>query len=300
MNPPMHVPALVRRASPRSVGIETTVLVHGVPKDSAQGLARDLMQEARSAGSEAAFIGVVAGTPTVGLTDAELDTLLAAGDVPKANTANLGWLMHQGRHAATTVSTTLELAARAGLTVCATGGLGGVHRHIAQRVDISSDLAALARYPVALVTSGCKSILDVESTRELLETLGVPVIGYRTARFPAFYRRESDAGVDARIDDVRTIVSFVRRELARTGRGVVVANPIPAEAELPEAEFKAWLAEAEAGARQAGVSGRQITPEVLGRLHQASGQATLRANVALIRSNVNLAGRIAAGWSRSE
>lgn len=298
MSPQPHAPGLVRRASPHSVGVETTVLVHGVPRASARVLARELSEAARSAGSEAAFIGVVAGTPTVGLTDAELDALLSADDVPKANTANLGWLMHQGRHAATTVSTTLELAAWAGLSVCATGGLGGVHRHLVERVDISADLGALARHPVALVTSGCKSILDVESTRELLETLGVPVIGYRTDRFPAFYRRESGAGVDARIDDVPTIVSLLRQELARTGRGVVVANPIPAEAEVPEADLAAWLAEAEAGARRAGATGRQVTPELLGQLHRASGQATLRANVALIRSNVALAGEIAACWSR--
>jgi len=140
----------------------------------------------------------------------------------------------------------------------------------------------------------------VESTRELLETLGVPVVGYRTDRFPAFYRRESSAGVDARIDDVRTLAQFARQELARTGRGVVIANPIPAADELPEGEWKAWLAQAEEGARSAGATGRGVTPAILGRLHEASEHATVRANVALIRSNVALAAEMASRWFGSD
>jgi pseudouridine-5'-phosphate glycosidase len=278
------------------VGVETAVLTHGVPREQAADLARDLAETARRAGSQAAFIGLVAGVPTVGLTDAELRLLLEQPSPPKANTSNLGWFIHQGAHAATTVSTTLELAASAGLTVCATGGLGGVHKNLARRIDISADLGALTRFPVALVTSGCKSILDVESTRELLETLGVTVVGYRTDRFPAFYRRESDADVDARIDDARALAAFVRRELSRTGRAIVIANPIPADAELAQEDLQAWLSQAQAEAR---ATGRQVTPEILGRLHQASHFATVRANVALIRSNVSLAAELASWWSRS-
>lgn len=293
-------PPLVRRAPPNSVGVETTVLVHGVPKASAPELARSLAGVAREAGAIAAYIGVVRGVPTVGMNDAEMDEFLAEAKIPKANTSNLGWFIHQRLHAATTVSTTLELAASAGLSVCATGGLGGVHKGLADRIDISADLGALARCPVALVTSGCKSILDVTSTRELLETLGVPVVGYRTDRFPAFYRRESDAGVDARIDDVRTLVSFAKQELARTGRGIVIANPIPPGDELSESDWNAWLGRAEEAARGSGATGREVTPEVLGRVHEASGQATVRANIALIRSNVALGAELASRWSRSD
>lgn len=300
MTPAPRRPPLVRRAPPHAVAIETTVLTHGVPRPAARDLARDLAQLALQAGSHAAFVALVAGTPTVGLADHELDRLLAPPEVPKANTSNLGWLIHTGADAATTVSTTLELAAAAGLTVCATGGLGGVHKDLARRIDISADLAALARYPIALVTSGCKSILDVESTRELLESLGVPVVGFRTDVFPAFYRRHSQAGVDARIDDVPTLARFARRELARTGRALVIANPIPPEAELSESDLRTWMAQAQAGDATTPETGRQVTPALLRRLHEASGQATVRANVALIRSNVTLAGELASWWNRSE
>src|SRR5690606_10624096 len=138
---------------------------------------------------------------------------------------------------ATTVSATMEIAAAAGLRLFATGGLGGVHRGYAQRLDISADLAALARFPVAVVCSGVKSLLDVESTREALESLGVPVVGFGTDRFPAFYRRASEAGVDARFDDPESLAAFLSQELARTGRAVVVANPIPAADEIAERDW---------------------------------------------------------------
>jgi pseudouridine-5'-phosphate glycosidase len=275
------------------VALETTLLLHGVPRANARPLATELAQIVRAHGARPALVGVVSGRPTVGLTDAELDVLLSAPDVPKANTANLGVLMHRGAHAATTVSTTMELAAAAGVRVFATGGLGGVHRGYGTRLDVSSDLAALARLPVAVVTSGVKSLLDVESTREALETLGVPVIGLRTDRFPAFYRRASEAGVDAVFEDEMEIARFVRAELARAGRGIVIANPIPRESEVRAEDWAVWLAEAE---RRAGAHarGRDVTPTVLAALHEVSGGATLRANLDLVRSNTAAAGRIAA------
>jgi len=290
----MATRSIINRAGPRSVALETTLLVHGVPRDAARPLAAELAGIVRGHGAEPVYIGVVSGQPVVGLTDEELGLLLDAPSVPKANTANLGVLMHWGTHAATTVSATMELGAAAGVRVFATGGLGGVHPDLGCHLDISSDLAAFTRFPLAVVTAGVKSLLDVEGTREALETLGVPVIGFRTDRFPAFYLRQSGATVDARFDDERALASFVKAELARTGRGVVVANPIPEADEIAAADWESWLEQAEDLAEAAGVQGRDVTPFILGRLHSLSDGATLRANLALIRSNAALAGTLAA------
>lgn len=286
---------LVDRAGPAAVALETTLLVHGVPRHAARPLAQELDAIVRAEGAEPVVVGVVSGRPIVGLTPDELALLLDGSDIAKANTANLGVLMARGQHAATTVSTTMELAAHAGVRLFATGGIGGVHKGYGQRWDLSADLAALARHPVAVVSSGVKNLLDVESTREALETLGVPVIGYGTDRFPAFYLRESDAGVDARFDDPAELGDYLRRELARTGRGVLVCNPIPREAELDRAAWSGWIEQAEHRARSSGASGRGVTPAVLGALAEVSGGATLQANLALVRANARLAARLAAG-----
>lgn len=288
---------LVRRVRTPAVALETTLLVHGVPKDQAPDLARTLGDAIRDAGAHPALVGVVAGVPTVGMTDAELAFLLAADSVPKANASNLGALMFRKSHAATTVSTTMELAAAAAVPVFATGAIGGVHKGFAASLDISADLIALTRFPLAVVTSGVKSLLDVHATREALETLGVPVVGFRTDHFPAFYRRSAEppaTTVDARFDDVDELAHFLRHELARLGRAVLVANPIPEQDEIPLDDWRRWLVQAEAEASHQGVRGRGVTPFLLGRLHNISGGATLRANLALARANAALAGALAA------
>lgn len=287
----------------RRVALETTLLVHGVPAAASKDLARRLAAICREEGAEPALVGVVGGRPIVGMSDAELDQLLAAaagpgGGVAKLNTGNLGPMLFRRGHGATTVSATMELAARAGVSVFATGGLGGVHRSAPgdPALDISADLQAFNRFPVAVVTSGVKSILDVGATREVLETLGVCVVGYRTDEFPAFYLRRCPqlvGKVDARFDDAAELARFVRFELARTGRGIVVCNPIPAEHEIAPADWARWLAAAEERARAVGATGRAVTPAVLGALHEVSGGATLRANIALVESNTRLAAKIA-------
>lgn len=283
---------LVNRASPRHVALETTLLLHGVPRGQGQPLARELSEIVTSAGAHPAIVGLYRGTPTVGLSEAELAELFAAERVEKANTANLGILIHRRAHAATTVSTTMELAAAAGVRLFATGGLGGIHRGYGEHLDISADLAAFTRFPVAVVTSGVKSLLDVESTREALETLGIPVVGFRTDTFPAFYLRSSAARVDARFDEVPALAQFITAELNRTGRGIVVANPIPEADEIAEPDWSRWLAEAQS--RSSTARGRDATPAILKHLHEVSGGATLRANLALVRSNARLAAALAA------
>jgi len=281
-----------KHVSSRAVALETTLLVHGVPRSSAAGLASALGEIIEGEGSTPALVGVVDGAPTVGMEMGQLEAMLDAERVAKANTANLGISMSRGEHAATTVSTTMEIAAYAGLRVFATGGIGGVHEGYGTKLDISADLMAFTRFPIAVVTSGVKSILDVVSTREALESLGVTVIGYKTDSFPAFYLRESDAVVDARFDDVDELAAFVRKELPRSGRGIVIANPIPAEHELDGGQWAKWLKRARKLAEADGAKGRGVTPAVLGHLHAVSEGKTLEANVALVKSNAKLAGQI--------
>jgi pseudouridine-5'-phosphate glycosidase len=293
---------IVNRAGPASVALETTLLAHGVPPGEGLPLAAELGAIVRKRGASPAIVGVLDGSPIVGMTDRELVTLLGDGSearpkVAKLNTANLGLAIYRRLNGATTVSATMELAAAAGVRVFATGGIGGVHRDYGQRWDISADLAAHERFTVAVVGSGVKSRLDVESTREALETLGVPVVGFRTDRFPAFYLRESDAAVDGRFDQVIDLAAFIADELARTGRGVLVANPIPEQDEISRSNWHSWLEEARRRLDKTPVAGRDVTPALLGLLHEVSGGSTLRANLALVKSNTDLAAQIAAALS---
>lgn len=288
-------PMMINRSKPHAVALETTLLVHGVPPESARPLASELDSIILAEGAFPALIGVVSGRGVVGMSHQELTQLLdsAESGVPKANTSNLGVLMHRGSHAATTVSATMELAAAAGVRVFATGGIGGVHQGYGTHWDVSSDLLALTRFPVCVVASGVKNLLDVVATREMLETLGVPVVGYQTDHFPAFYLRQSEAVVDARFDDPDALASFVGAELTRTGRGVLVCNPIPPGDELRADDWSRWISAAEASAKAEGASGRSVTPAVLGALHTVSLGKSLQANLALVRSNARVAAQIA-------
>ncbi len=283
---------LINRAGDRAVALETTLVAHGVPAGEGLPLSRKLNSIICEEGAEPALVGVLHGMPIIGMTDQELGELLNEPSVLKTNTANLGVAIHRGISAATTVSATMELAAAASVRMFATGGIGGVHRGFSERLDISSDLTALTRFPVAVVASGVKSILDVVSTREALETLGVPVIGYQTDEFPAFYLRTSGAEVDARFDDADELAGFIASELTRTGRGVLIVNPIPVQDEIAGSDWRRWLDEAQV--RASAVPGRDATPALLAALHQVSGGATLRANIALVESNARLAARLAA------
>jgi pseudouridylate synthase len=284
----------VFRAGPSALALETTLLVHGLPSGHSGELDHELRAICREEGAEPALVGVVGGVATVGMSEEELARLLERGhEVPKANAANLGVLMHREMDAATTVSATVELASEAGVRVFATGGLGGVHKGYHERLDISPDVTACARFPIAVVCSGVKSLLDVGSTREAFETLGVPVVGYRTDHFPAFYLRTSGHGVDARFDDIDDLAYFVAHETDRTGRAVVVCNPVPEEDELDAEAYRGWLAQAEGEAEKRGVRGRDLTPFLLAKVHELSGGATLEANLALVRSNVRLGAALA-------
>ncbi|MFI4854228.1 MAG: pseudouridine-5'-phosphate glycosidase [Phycisphaerales bacterium JB065] len=287
-----------RRVPSPAVALESTLLLHGVPSHSALGLHRELCELCVQAGAHPALVALLEGAPVAGVTEAELQELLQCPSVPKANTSNLGVLKYWGANAATTVSATMEIAAAAGINVFATGGLGGVHQNLFTgsatcNLDISSDLAAMSRFPVAVVSSGVKSILDVVATREALESLGVCVVGFQTDSFPAFYQRASDAGVDARFDDVQDLAGFLLAEFARSNRAVLVANPIPEQHEIPHDRFEVWREQATEHAESIGATGRALTPAILAALHRISDGATLNANIELIRSNTTLAAQIA-------
>lgn len=283
---------LTDRAKHPAVALETTILAHGLPPAEAPAIHAQFAEAVREAGASPTLIGVLNGKAIVGMTDDELATMLSADSVHKANRSNLGIMLARSRTAATTVSTTVELAAHAGIRIMATGGIGGVHKDYHAHLDISADLGAIASHPVAVVTSGCKNILDIAATREALETLGVPVVGFRCDTFPAFYQRSADLPLDHRFDDEAELARFIGFELDRTGRGVVVCNPIPADDEIPLAEWTEWLTRARAETEPG--LGRDATPAVLARVHELSAGRTVRANIALATSNASLAGRLAA------
>lgn len=279
-------------ASRAVVALESTLIAHGLPWPANLETARESEAAVRAAGAVPATIAMPHGAPTVGLNDAQLEELARAADVLKASRRDMGAAVALKRTAATTVSATMALAHAAGVRVFATGGIGGAHRD-AEPFDISADLTELARTPVLVVCAGAKSILHLPRTLEILETLGVPVWGFRTAAFPAFYVRESALPVSARLDSQQEAASAFAAHTRMGGKGAVLAQPCPAEVAVPASEFAAWLQEAESAAREAGVIGAKVTPFLLARLVELSGGRTLTANRALIVANARLAAEVA-------
>ena len=218
-----------------------------------------------------------------------------APDVAKLNLSNLGAQVAAGRPGSTTVAATMFVAARCGIRVFATGGIGGVHRGEAESGDVSADLTALSRYPVAVVCAGAKAVLDLPRTVEALETLGVPVFGWRTDRFPAFWRRATDLPVDRRFDDLEALAAAT---VAHWGlgadSGVLVVNPVPGEAEMDAEVYDRALAQALADAARRAASGRGVTPFLLDRMRELTGGASVTANLALLRHNARVAAELAA------
>src|SRR5919108_2380755 len=227
------------RARRPVVALETTLVTHGFPHPEGLTIAAELEAAVAAAGAQPATIGIVDGRIHVGLGHAELERLATCGRAAKLNLSNLAAHLVPGSWGSTTVAATVFVARHAGIRVFGTGGIGGVHRNAAETGDISADLAALARFPVAVVCAGAKAILDLPRTRELLETLGVPVFGFQTSEFPAFYSRTSGLPVDRRFDEVRLLAHAVRAHFAlNAGTGVLVVNPVPAEHELPRAVWQ--------------------------------------------------------------
>ena len=282
------------RAGRPVVALETTLVTHGLPQPDGLRVAAALEAAVRDGGAIPATIGILDGLLRIGLSAAELTRLAETPGVVKVNPGNMAALMASGGSGSTTVAASLFAAARAGIHVFATGGIGGVHRGASETSDVSADLTALARHPVAVVCAGAKAILDLPRTVEMLETLGVPVLGAACDEFPAFYRRSSGLRVDDRCDGAAALAAAIRThfDLGLPG-GVVVANPIPAADELPAVIHDAALATALAEAAAAGLRGRDVTPFLLERMRVLTGGASLRANEALLLHNARLAAQVA-------
>ncbi len=275
------------------VALESTLIGHGLPWPLNLETARAAEAAVRREGAVPATIAVWQGLPTIGLNAAELEELARAGGVLKASRRDLAFAVSQGRTAATTVAATMFLAHRAGIRLFATGGIGGAHRGDAYAWDISADLLELARTPVAVVCAGAKSILDIPRTLEILETLGVPVVGYGTEEFPAFYVHSSGERVPARVDTPEETAALLRAHWDLGGGGVVLAQPVAAELALEPAELEDALQQAERLAAHAGIHGKELTPFLLARLAEVTAGKTLRANQALVVANARLAAQVA-------
>jgi pseudouridine-5'-phosphate glycosidase len=279
------------------VALESTIISHGLPRPRNLEVASELEAMLRAAGVVPATVGVLAGQPTVGLDQEQLETLATAADVAKVGVRELPLAVAASRHAATTVASSAALARLAGIRVLATGGIGGVHRRASETFDESADLPTLARTAISVVCAGVKSILDVPATLERLETLGVTVVGYRTLRFPGFYVADSGHDLDWAVSDPDEIAE-VMRAADRLGlaNAIVIANPVPVEHQLDPVTHDALLADALAAADREGVHGKAVTPFLLDHVYVASGGASLEANIWAVRNNVALAARIARAW----
>lgn len=276
------------------VALESTLIAHGLPWPVNLETARESEAAVRGAGAIPATIAVLDGVPTVGLSDSQLELLAQAEGVRKASRRDLAAAVVLKQTAATTVSATMALAHAAGVRVFATGGLGGAHRGD-EAFDISADLTELARTPVLVVCAGAKSILHLPRTLEILETLGVPVVGYRTDHFPTFYVRNHlpPLPTSARVDSAEQAAALFAAHTRMGGAGVVLCLPGPEAVAVPTGQFGAWLREAERAAEAAGVTGPRVTPFLLARIAELSGGRTLAANRALIVANARLAAEVA-------
>jgi pseudouridine-5'-phosphate glycosidase len=295
MNPLLRISPAVQAALDAHqpiVALETTVITHGLPQPQGLALALELESLVRAEGATPATIGVLDGAVVVGMSPAELARLAGAPAATKVNPGNLGAVVASGAPGSTTVAATMAMAARCAIRVFATGGIGGVHRGAAASGDVSADLAALAAHPVAVVCAGAKAILDLPRTVEALESAGVPVLGFGTGEFPAFYRRTSGLPVDQRFDDLAVLATALRAHWSLGGRGAVVANPIPAADEIAAAGDEAAIARALADAAAQEVSGRAVTPFLLDRMRELTGGASVAANLALLRNNARVAARL--------
>ena len=277
------------------VALESTIIAHGLPRPDNARIAREIEAAVREQGAVPATIALLDGTVRVGLSGAQLDAVASRDDVAKLSARDLPLAAARGASGATTVAATAHVAARAGIRVFATGGLGGVHREAQETWDESADLVALSRTAICVVCSGVKSILDVPATLERLETLGVGVAGYGTDRFPGFYLADSGHPAPWRLDTPEQVAAALRARdaLGLGGSALVIANPLPVGEQLDPALHARVLAEALAAAEREGVRGRDVTPFLLARFHAETGGESLRANVRLVIRNAQLAARIA-------
>ncbi len=279
------------------VALESTIISHGLPRPRNHQAAIEFEEILRSQGVTPATIAILDGVPHIGL-DAEGVNRIANEDLAKASVRDIPILAARKESGATTVAATAHLAALAGIRVFATGGLGGVHRGASSTFDESADLSTLAVTPITVVAAGVKSVLDIPATLERLETLSVPVIGWQTKEFPAFWLNKSGYQLDWSLDTVEDIAeAMAKQDELGHGQGIVIANPIPIEKQWDPSEHDRVLEIAFKAADEAGIHGKAVTPFLLGFIVEESKGKSLEVNLDLARNNVALAGRIATAWS---
>jgi len=280
------------------VALESTVISHGLPRPHNLETAQRMEAAVRREGAVPATVGLLNGRLIVGLSHEEIELLANADEVHKVSRRDLSAVLASRKPGATTVAATILIASQAGISVFATGGIGGVHRGVQETLDISADLAELARTPVAVVCAGAKIILDLPRTLELLETLGVPVVGFRTSSFPAFYVRDSGLNLDLRVESAEEAARLmsIQSQLGLSS-GIVFCNPPPESSALDRAQTESLIKTALIAANSAGIQGKAVTPYLLSYLSNASDGATLKANMDLLVSNASVAAQIAIAQS---
>jgi len=276
------------------VALESTIITHGMPYPQNLAMAREVEDVVRANGAVPATIAIMGGMLKVGVSGDDLETLAKEGHkAAKASRRDMAALLAKGVIAGTTVATTMQIAALAGISIFATGGIGGVHRGAEDSFDISADLEELGRTPVAVVCAGAKSILDIAKTLEVLETNGVPVLGFGTDDFPAFWARQSGHKVDQRFDDAEGVARMLKIQAELGMGGVLIANPIP-EADAWEASsIEGFITQALADADAQGIKGKAATPFLLQRMFELTGGKSLQSNIALVKNNAQVAAAIA-------
>ena len=283
------------------VALESTTITHGMPWPTNAETARRVEAVVREHGATPATIAVMDGRIRVGLDDAQLEALARGEGAHKLSRRDLGTALAQGWRGGTTVAATMICAERAGIAVFATGGIGGVHRGGEHSLDVSADLHELGRTPVAVVSAGCKAILDIPRTLEVLETQGVPVIGYGCDEVPAFYTRHSGCAAPLRLDTPAQVAAAMHAQWSLGLRtGLLVANPIPEADAMPREEIEAAIEAALADADARGITGKDVTPFLLARVVERTGERSLRANVALVLDNARVAAAIATAYAERQ
>lgn len=281
------------------VGLETTIVVHGLPAPDNLEVAKECESAVRESGAVPATVGVLGGKVVVGLTAKQLEELAEPSrNALKLSARDLGLALGLGRDGATTVAGTIVAASRVGIDVMATGGLGGVHRDASQSFDESADLTTLSRTPVLVVASGVKSILDIAATLERLDTLGVPVVGFRTQQFPGFYRSDSGFALDWSVADASEAAAVFRAHREFSPTGLLLANPVAADRQLNGDLHDEALASALAVARVSGVTGKDVTPVLLAEFARFTAGVSVQVNRDLVVANARVAGHVARAMGR--
>jgi Uncharacterized enzyme involved in pigment biosynthesis len=295
----LHPPVSAALAAGRPVvALESTIITHGMPWPDNDRMAANVERIIEDEGAVPATIAVIDGRIKIGLSASEREALARTTGAMKLSRADLAFAVAQGRTGGTTVAATMICAAMAGISVFATGGIGGVHKGAETSFDISADLDELARTPVVVVSAGAKAILDIEKTLEVLETRGVPVVAYRSDVMPAFWSRTSPFPAPLRLDAADAIAAFFRtRQALGLVGGMLVANPVPEADEIPAERMAGTIAEAQAAATEAGVTGKGVTPFLLQKILELTAGESLKTNIALVENNARLAAGIAKALS---